>query len=194
MSNTTADSRRNGRIGTTIGYYAAFIALGLSMSAVGPTLTNLATNTGTILAEISILFLAKSLGYLVGTFLGGRLSDRLPGNPLMFAALMVMAGMLALTPLIPILWVLTGVLLVLGITEGVLDVGANTFLVWTHGDKVGPWMNGLHFFSGFGSFLCPIIIDWAEIRTGSITWSYWILAIMVIPAGLWLLTRVSPKN
>ena len=185
---------QEGRIGNTMAYYAGFIGIGLSMSALGPTLTKLADQTGTVLAEISLLFMAKSAGYLIGTFIGGRLSDRLPGNPLIAISLLTMAGMLALTPVIPVLWILSGALLIMGIAEGVLDVGANTSLMWSHGDRIGPWMNGLHFFFGVGAFLCPIIIDWTELRTGSITWSYWILAIMIVPSAFWILARRSPRN
>jgi MFS transporter, FHS family, Na+ dependent glucose transporter 1 len=185
---------RKAPLGNTFGYYGGFIALGISMSALGPTLTTLAENTGTVIAEISVLFLAKSLGYLAGTFLGGRLSDRLPPNALLAITLIGMALMLALTPVLSVLWLLTGVLLILGIGEGILDVGANTFLIWNHREKVGPWMNGLHFFFGVGAFLCPLIIDWAQIRTGNITWSYWILALMIVPAAMWLLTQKSPRS
>ncbi len=67
----------------TAGYYAAFVALGLIGALLGPTLTSLAQHTRVGLDQISILFTGRSLGYLVGSLLGGRLYDRRPGNPLM---------------------------------------------------------------------------------------------------------------
>jgi hypothetical protein len=41
---------------------------------------------------------------------------------------------------------LAGAIFALGMAEGALDVGGNTLLVWVHQEKVGPFMNGLHFF------------------------------------------------
>jgi len=62
----------------TIGYYLAFIAFGLTVAALGPNLLHLAENTQVTLKAISGLFTARSLGFLIGAFLGGRLFDRLP--------------------------------------------------------------------------------------------------------------------
>ena len=51
-----------GRISKTVGYYAAFIALGLVTASLGPTLPGLAENTRSQLGEISFLFTTRSLG------------------------------------------------------------------------------------------------------------------------------------
>ena len=136
--------------------------------------------------------MACSLGYLLGSFLGGRLYDRVPGHPVIAAMLIVMAVMMVLAPLMSLLWLLTAVLLILGVAEGTLDVGGNTLLVWMHRDKVGPFMNGLHFFFGVGAFLSPIIIAQAVLMSGDIIWAYWVLALLILPAAVWLLRLPSP--
>jgi FHS family Na+ dependent glucose MFS transporter 1 len=100
--------------------------------------------------------------------------------------------MLALTPLVPLLWLLATVLLVLGAAQGLLDVGGNTVLVWLHGDQVAPFMNGLHFFFGLGAFLSPIIIAQTVLVSGDITWAYWALALLMLPAAAWILRFPSP--
>jgi FHS family Na+ dependent glucose MFS transporter 1 len=97
-----------------------------------------------------------------------------------------------LTPTIPLLWLLIAVLLLMGIGEGVLDVGGNTLLVWVHRRKVGPFMNALHFFFGAGAFIAPIIIAQAVKMSGDIHWAYWILALLILPVSLWLLRLPSP--
>jgi FHS family Na+ dependent glucose MFS transporter 1 len=181
------------RFSRTVGYYAAFVALGLVGASLGPTLRGLAENTRTLLSEISIVFSARALGYLVGSFLGGRLYDRAPGHRMMAAALIVMAITMVLVPLIPLLGLLSGVLLVVGVAEGVLDVGGNTLLVWTFRDRVGPFMNGLHFFFGVGAFLSPIIIAQAVLMRGDITLAYWVLAALMIPVVVWLLRLPNPR-
>lgn len=184
---------KDGRISKTAGYYAAFIALGLTAASLGPTLPGLAEHTRTDLGAISFLFIARSLGYLVGAHFGGRLYDRVPGHPLMATVLGMMAMMIGIIPVIPLLWLLTGVLCILGMAEGVLDVGGNALLVWVHRREVGPFMNGLHFFFGIGAFLSPIIIAQAVLRSGDITWAYWILAILVFPVAVWVFLLPSPQ-
>jgi FHS family Na+ dependent glucose MFS transporter 1 len=188
------DAPRPGKAGQTtktVGYYVAFVALGLVMASLGPTLPGLAKQTRTDLSEISFLFTVRALGYLLGSVQGGRLYDRVPGHPLMATGLLLMGAMMVLAPLMPLLWLLAAVLLVLGAAEGTLDVGGNILLVWVHSDKVGPFMAGLHFFFGVGAFLSPIIVAQAVLVSGSITWAYWALALLTLPAVVWLLRLPS---
>jgi FHS family Na+ dependent glucose MFS transporter 1 len=178
----------------TIGYCAAFIALGLATAALGPTLPDLANNTRATLSQISYGFTATALGYLLGSFLGGRLYDRRPGNPLMGTMLLLIALSMALIPLIRELWVLIGLLLLLGMFEGALDVGGNTLLVWLHGEKVGPYMNALHFFFGVGAFLSPVVVARTLAASGGITWAYWTLALLIVPVAVAVLRLPSPSS
>src|SRR5512136_3335873 len=79
-------------------YYAAFIALGLASASLGPTLGGLAQHTHTRLSEISFVFAASRLGYLIGSFVGGRIYDRWPGHIVMVGVFIMMAATLALAP------------------------------------------------------------------------------------------------
>ncbi len=188
-----ASNAAKSRYRQTAGYFAAFVAVGLSTAALGPTLPGLAQHTGTPLGQAGLLFTTHALGYLLGSFQGGRLYDRVAGQPLMAAMLLSMAAMLVLAPLIPALWLLAIVVLVLGAAEGAVDVGGNTLLVWVHGSKVGPFMNGLHLFFGVGSFLSPVIVAQAIALGGGITWAYWALALLMLPAAAWLARLPSPR-
>ncbi len=188
-----AGKRRRALI-TTAGYYAAFIALGLVSASLGPTLPGLAQNTGSPLAHISLLFAARSSGYLAGSLLGGRLYDRVAGHPVMGGSLLVMAALMGLAPLLTQLGALACAIFVLGVAEGALDVGGNTLLVWMHQEKVGPFMNGLHFCFGVGAFLSPLIVAWTAPGTGTIAKAYWTLAVLQIPAAAWLLRLASPQG
>ena len=181
-----------GRRAATFGYFAAFVALGMASASLGPTLPALAELTGSRLAEISRLFVARSLGYLAGSLLGGRLYDRIPGHPVMAVALLGMAAALALAPLLPALWLLFAAILILGLAEGTLDVGGNTLLVWVHRETVAPFMNGLHFFFGLGAFFSPLIIAQIVGHGGGIGLAYWTLAGLLLPASCWLFPLPSP--
>lgn len=182
-----------GQRARTFAYYIAFIGLGISTASFGPTLLGLSQHTHTHLNEISFLFTIRSMGYLLGSYGSGRLYDRLKGHPMMAAALLLMSAMLALIPTISVLWALAVVLLLLGIGEGALDVGGNTLLLWVHNDDVvGPFMNGLHLFYGFGALITPIIIAQTVLASGDINWAYWGLSLLVLPAVIWLLRLPSP--
>jgi fucose permease len=178
----------------TIGYFAAFVALGMASAVLGPSLQALAEHTRSRMAEISILFVARSSGYLGGSLLGGRLFDRIAGHPVMGAALVVMAGTLGLAPSLADRWLLFAVILLLGLAEGAVDVGGNTLLVWIHRDRVGPLMNGLHFFFGLGAFLSPLIVGRSLLWAGDITPAFWVLAVLQVPAAVWLLRLPSPAS
>ncbi|MGE5223736.1 MAG: MFS transporter [Omnitrophica WOR_2 bacterium] len=177
----------------TSAYYAAFIGLGLLSSILGPTLNELARHTGSNLSQISLLFTASSLGYMLGSFFGGQLLDRLPGHPLMAFVLVIAALCMVFMPVIPILWILVAVALCLGIAQSTLDVGCNSLLIWLHGEKSPPFINGLHFFFGLGAFLSPILVAQAVLASGNITWAYWMLGLLMLPAAAWILFLPSPR-
>ncbi len=183
-----------GKITKSVGYFAAFIGLGLAEAALGRTLPGLAEHTRTALSEISFLFVARAGGYLLGALLAGRLYDRLPGHWVMAGVLVMMVLMLFLTPLMPLLWLLTLVLLLLGVAQSAVDVGGNTLLVWVHRRQVGPYMNALHFFFGVGAFLSPVIIAQAIWLSGDITWAYWLLALLIAPVAVYVLLLPSPRS
>ena len=70
----------------TAAYFGVMVSLGLANAALGPTLPRVAAQAGVTIGAVSILFSARSLGYLCGSLLSGRLYDRLPGHPVMAAA------------------------------------------------------------------------------------------------------------
>jgi FHS family Na+ dependent glucose MFS transporter 1 len=194
-STTTGDiTTPNGtnRITSTVGYFAAFVAYGMVVAILGPTIPSLAEQTRSSLGEISILFTARSLGHIVGALYIARFYDRLPGHIVLGANLLVMGLMVALIPTLPLLWILSVILLILGVTEGSVDVGGNTMLVWIHRQKVGPFMNALHFLFGLGAFLGPIVVAQTVMLSGDINLAYWVVALILVPIIVWVLRIPSP--
>jgi FHS family Na+ dependent glucose MFS transporter 1 len=177
----------------TAAYYAAFLALALVPAALGPTLTDLSRYTRSPLDQVSYLFTARALGYIIGSTQAGRLYDRFPGHKLLTIALVVTAALAAVIPLIPHFWPLVTVLLLLGIAGGAIDLGGNTLLVWLHRSRVGPYMNGLHFFYGVGAFLSPVIVAQTIGRLGDGRWAYLVMATLTLPVALLLARLPSPK-
>lgn len=182
-----------GRLRVTAGYYAIFAVYGLTMAVLGPTLPQLAENTGGSLQAISFLFVARSAGSLIGSLLAGPLFDRLQGHQVLAVFVAVMAAAVAATPSIPLLGGLFAVTLLLGIAQGGLNVGGNALLVWLHRENSGPFMNGLHFFFGIGTFLAPIVVAQSMLATGAVHPAYWFLAGLVLLPIPALLRLRSPR-
>jgi len=176
-------------------YGICFIALGLGMSALGPMLPYLADHVSVSFAQISFLFTATSLGYLTGSAGGGRLFDRFQGHHLMLIALLTMAITVSLVPITSVFLPLLVVMFLLGVGQGIIDIGGNVNLLWVFQGRVGPYMNALHFCFGVGAFLSPIILHYVlRWSGGQITWPFWTLALLFLPGlfGLWSLS--SPEN
>jgi len=167
----------------TIAYCASFVAMGISMSSLGPTLQGLAELTRSSLSSIAILFTARSLGSFVGSVGGGQFYDYIKGHKLMAVVIIGMAGLTALTPVIPVLWLLALILFLTGAVQGMLNIGGNTLLVWVHDTKVGPYMNALHFCFGVGTFITPIIVAQFIVHEGGLYFSYLFLAVLILPAA-----------
>ena len=176
----------------TIAYYLAFILLGLTMAVEGTTLLKLAEHTGSKIDQISWLFFFSALGYLVGSYVSGRLYDRIPGHKLMAWMLLLLGFMVIFVPLATSLPILIAIVLVLGFAKGALDVGCNTLLLWVHNEKVGPFMNGLHSFFGFGAFGAPLIVASVLKATGDVHWVFWIFTIASVPIAFLISRLPSP--
>lgn len=177
---------------TTTAYYLAFVLLGLTIAAEGPTLLKLAEHTSSALDQISSIFLFGSLGYLVGSYIGGRIYDRVSGHRFMAGVLVFLGIMVALVPMAATRWTLFTIVLVLGLFKGALDVGCNTLLLWVHNESVGPFMNGLHAFFGVGAFIAPLIVAQVLSITGDIYWVYWLFAVAAFPLAIWIWNLPSP--
>ena len=181
------------RMAITVTYYITFLALGMTVASFGPALFRLAEHTGTEVSQISILFPARSFGFVAGSLLGGFLYDRVRGNPVLGIMIVLMAAGLVVIPVVSMLWLLVMVVLLVGLVDGFIDVGGNTLLLWLHREKVGPFMNALHFFFGVGASLSPLIIARSLAGTADITWGYWALALLTLPVSIHLFRLPSPS-
>jgi FHS family Na+ dependent glucose MFS transporter 1 len=179
---------KNDAIRRTFGYYFLFICLGLDSAILGPTLPALASQTASRLGQMGLVFLVGAIGYTLGTIIGGRVFDRLPGHPVLGIAQLGAAVLIFFIPLAASLWVLLAILVCKGFAEGFVNTGANALLVWTHGEKVAPFMNGLHFFFGLGAFLSPFLVAQVVGVAGDYRFAYWALAGFAALVSLRMLT------
>ena len=178
----------------TAAYYLSFIILGLTTAASGPSIPTLAEHTSSGLDRISLIFIFSSLGYIAGSYLGGLAYDRVPAHRLMVLTLVIMAIASALIPISRSMAMLLSAMFLTGIASGTLDVGCNILILWTHKEKAGPFLNGLHFFFGVGSLLAPQLIGQFLSKTDDILWAYLIFSIVCIPTAIWLWFLPNPPK
>lgn len=178
----------------TVGYFVTFISLGLILAVLGPTLPALAKNTGISLGDAGFLFTARAIGALTGSAAASRLLDRLPGHLLMTGALVAIAVLLSFIPVVSHFWMLAAVVMLVGGIEILLHSGGNTLLIWAYRSEVGQVMNSMHFFFALGAFLSPVIVAQIITLSDDVTFAYWILAVLMLPAALWLVRVPSPAS
>lgn len=166
-------------------YFASFVALGLTTASLGPTLMGLAAQTNVGLGAASLIIVARSLGYPLGSLLCGKLFDRAPGHRVLAAMLLMLALTAALVPFAPALWLLLTVSLVMGLAEGGVDVSGNTLLVWTRSGNAGYYLNVLHFFFGVGALLAPLLAAQSYARSQDVRLAYWAIAALILPLAWW---------
>lgn len=176
----------------TFVYYLAFIALGLITGMLGPSLPTFAKNTGTTFSQLSTLFIFSSLGFMSGAFIAGTLLKKFDGHKVIAVVLVLLAIGIASLPLLQNLWVLILILFLLGICQAHLDVGENTLIMWLHGNQVAPYMNGLHFFFGLGSFIAPLLIAQSLRVNENLNFAFWIMSAVILIPVLFLLRFPPP--
>jgi len=173
-------------------YFIALACFGALVAAWGPVLPFLAAQTQTELGSMGIVFSARAVGVFIGSLLGGRIYDRIPGHPLLGGALLLFAATFTLVPLITQLWPLLLLIVVMGLAAGIIISGSNTLLVWVHPENTASWINGMNFSNSLGSFLAPIFITAFLTAMGNIRWAFWLLAILFGAAGVYTLSVRSP--
>ncbi len=169
-------------------YWATFIPIGMALSILGPALPQLRDAVGTDNGGIAILFVAQSLGYLIGPLTFGRLFDRDHGHRMMLASLGLIIVAISLLPSIDSLPVLFVLCAFNGLGCSIVDTGGNTLLLWARrGTDSAPAMNVLHLLFGVGALSAPLLVD-VGLRT-AVT----VNTVVAFAVGGFLTTRTQPS-
>lgn len=139
-------------------YLVSFYVVGLSMSMLGPALTELRERSGADIGGIGVLFAGLSAGYIVGSLVAGRLFDRYVGHRVFAGSFVVMAAGLVVVPFLSDLGWLLAVFVVIGAGGASVDLGGNIMLMWHLGHRVARAMNTLHLSFGIGALSAPLLV------------------------------------
>jgi len=179
---------------TTAAYYLSFIILGLTTAITGPSLLTLGEHTSSGYERISLIFIFGSLGYVFGSYLGGRAYDHIPAHRFIAITLFVLGIATILIPTSRVLELLFFAMFLSGIASGIVDVGCNILIMWTHGTKSSPFLNGLHFFFGVGSLIAPFLLGQILPKTGDVLWTYLVFSMLCFPTAIWLWILPDPPK
>lgn len=98
---------------------------GLCIAIPGPTLLDLGARVNTDTEHMSLIFTARSLGYLIGSVIGGFLFDHFDQQILLFYSLFLTAIATTVAPWCVSLSALAIMISFQGISMGVLDTGGS---------------------------------------------------------------------
>jgi MFS transporter, FHS family, Na+ dependent glucose transporter 1 len=177
----------------TILYSLAFVSLGFGSGSLGPTLPALAAQTNAEMKQISNMFIARSFGTMIGSWMIGRFYDRIAGHPLLASSLLAVAAAMALLPSAAQLPVLLALSAFMGMALASINVGGNALIVMVHGERVRPFISVLHFAFGVGGYLAPLLVAQLERRADGLQLTYWLLAAATVPVALFAFLSPSPS-
>ncbi len=172
---------------------AGFIALGLVDGGVGPSLSTFAANAGVSLGEIAIIVAAMALGRLTGSAIAGRLYAHSHGHRALAGGYALTAFAAAAITYLPGVPAAAVGLFLLGAFSSTVDVGSNTLIQWTHGDRVGPFMNGLHLAFGAGGSLAPLLVAASLTLSGQVRIAWLAIGAVNVLIMLAALTVSPPR-
>ncbi|MDH4277696.1 MAG: MFS transporter [Acidimicrobiia bacterium] len=168
-------------------YWTVFVFSGAALTLIGPALTELRERTGTGIGDIGVLFVALSLGGVVGSLVAGHLLDRFDGHRIYAAAAVSMALGQASVPFLDSIQALTVAFAVIGLGAMALGTASNALMMWWRDADVGRGLNVLHLCFGVGAIVAPLLALIA------VDLAFWCSAAAVGLFGLVALTIDSPE-
>jgi fucose permease len=175
-------------------YLSAFIVLGSSLSIAGPALSHLRSRVGTNDGRISLVFVGSSIGYMIGSFLGGQGLDRDLGHRMWAGCMLVSVAAIGLISQLRDLGPLVGAFALLGVAGGASDVSGNTLVVWSRPDSPGAALNGLHLFYALGALSAPLLTNRAIAWSDSLWPIVLPLAVVAVVCGAALMSTPAPMK
>lgn len=171
--------------GLTAAIFGLFTALGVSSTLFGLIISEATTALGISLVAAGLVTTLFAVGRIVGSFVGGPLTDRAGGAWVTAAGTATM--LLGLAGLGAAPWASVFFLgsFVMGAGFGALDVALNTDISALHPQRRGSMLSLLHGFYGVGSFVGPLLIGLVIAWTGSWRAAPGAVALLFVGAGLW---------
>ena len=170
----------------------SFFTFGMTLAAIGPTLSELSEVTGSPLAAMGAIFTTTFAGSLLSTLVLGPLSDRIGQQRVLWISLLIMGlGILGYSN-VHSLWIMLAIGFVAGLGQGGIDLASNVIVSNLFRENSTSRLNLLHFFFGFGALIGPALVSLAIRSFGIARIVLWITgSVMVILAGAVYLLKIN---
>ncbi|MBO4209982.1 MFS transporter [Micromonospora echinofusca] len=157
------------RAGLLLLAYLAFVSLGLPDGLLGVGWPSIRADLGVPTAAVGFVLTAGTTGYLLSSVAAGFTISRLGVGWLLAGSTVLAATALTGYALSPVLAVMVGCALLLGLGSGAIDSGLNAYAAGAFGPR---HMNWLHAFFGLGVALGPLIMTGALSLGLAWRWGY----------------------
>lgn len=154
--------------------FVCFIILGMPSGLINIAWSSIQTLFGLPAEQIGTLLLASQAGYIVSSFLSGRIALRYGNDGLLLVGAGIAAVGLAGFAVSPVWAALLTVSILMGLGGGALDAGMNSFFAMNFGPRL---MNLLHASYGLGSTLGALALTGLLDVGASWRWGYALVAL-----------------
>jgi fucose permease len=161
-----------------------FLSVGMLGAGLGPALPNLASNTGSGLAEIGILVTALFVGAVISQLAGGALTDRFGQRSVLLVSISLFALGLTGVLLSPNLPLAVVAMFVTGLGDGVVIVAVNVAIAQLFASRSVTALNILNIFYGVGATAGPAIASFGLETWDSALVVLWVVAGILVPPAL----------
>ncbi|XP_029006080.1 major facilitator superfamily domain-containing protein 4A [Betta splendens] len=144
----------------TLTYWSVFFSFGLCIAFLGPTVLDLRCQTQSTLQRITWVFFCQQLFLLVGSSTGGLYRKTLRRSlAALLCCTLTISLVFAIIPLCRHVALLSVAMAMAGTAMGVIDTTANLQLVRLYQKDSAVFLQALHFFTGLGALVSPLVAD-----------------------------------
>ena len=147
------------RVVKSISLWIGYMAVGMSLAMVGPTLLDLQQQVQTGITNISFVLTARAAGFVAGSLIMGLIYSRvnfLSATAFTFAT---SAGLTFAISYMEQLWSLLLVFIINGGCLGFFEAACNVSMLFLWGKEAVPFMQVLNFMYGTGAMIAPVIAE-----------------------------------
>ncbi len=155
--------------------FLLMFAYGLSLTMIGPLMTNLIRHYSLRLSGGGLVVSFNSIGGLLIIFVTGALIDRLPKPKLIGFLFLLYSVWLLVIGTAPVYWALLLLFFALGATTRMLDITLNAYTADLYPERRAFYLNLLHACFGIGAFIGPIFAQ--SLLDAGVRWYHVFLAL-----------------
>jgi len=172
--------------------YACFFLFALTTGALMARLPDIQTHLGVTEGQLGLTMIGMSIGSLISLTFGAGVIERIGPRPTAFATVMGPAILFAFIPLLPSAPMMFGVLFLVGLLSGALEINLNVQIDRLEAASGKRYMNRAHGFWSLGFFITALF--GAMIRQSGLSagWHLGLLALLVVGVAWAMLARMVP--